>query len=179
MNLRCLLPSAPLRLFCGFVVVCLSMAVVSSPIALAQNKNNKKKTPPKPAKINLPASVRQKTKVDMQVVAVNTGSRDQIARAANRLDGEVESKLLSKDQQPNDITSDEVFLRRVYLDVAGRIPTLAEATEFLVSEDPQRREDLIDKLLSSPDYVSNMYNFWADTLRLVERPQPRSSSRRG
>jgi len=53
MNLRCLLPSAPNRLFCGFVVVCLSMTVVSSPIALAQNKNNKKKTPPKPAKINL------------------------------------------------------------------------------------------------------------------------------
>ena len=66
---------------------------------------------------------------------------------------------------------DEVFLRRVYLDVAGRIPTLVEANEFLASEDPRRREDLIDKLLSSPDYVSNMYNFWADTLRLVERPQ--------
>ena len=170
MNFRRLLPSAPTRLFCAFVVVSLSMAVLSSPMALAQNK--KKKSPPKPAKINLPASVREKTKVDMQVVAVNTGSREQVARAANRLDGEVESRLHSKNQQPNDIASDEVFLRRIYLDVAGRIPTLAEATEFLASEDPRRREDLIDKLLSSPDYVSNMYNFWADTLRLVERPQP-------
>ncbi len=170
MNLRRLLPSSPTRFFCRFVVVSFSMAVLSSPIALAQNK--KKKSPPKPAKINLPASVREKTKVDMQVVAVNTGSREQVARAANRLDGEVESRLYSKNQQPNDIASDEVFLRRIYLDVAGRIPTLAEATEFLASEDPRRREDLIDRLLSSPDYVSNMYNFWADTLRLVERPQP-------
>ncbi len=174
MNLRRLMPSAPNRLFFGFVVVCLAMAVLSSPSAWAQKNKNKaaqKKAAPKQVKINLPASVRQKTKVDMQVVAVNTGTRDQIARAASRLDGEVESKLLSEDQRPNDIASDEVFLRRVYLDVAGRIPTLAEATEFLGSEDPRRREDLIDKLLSSPDYVSNMYNFWADTLRLVERPQ--------
>ena len=51
-------------------------------------------------------------------------------------------------------------------------PELAEVSEanFVVPE--YHREDLIDKLLSSPDYVSNMYNFWADTLRLVERPQP-------
>ncbi len=48
---------------------------------------------------------------------------------------------------------------------------MAEATTFLDSTDPNRRQDLIDELLSSPDYVSNFYNFWADTLRLVERPQ--------
>ena len=87
------------------------------------------------------------------------------------MDGHVESMLLSKDMQPNDIADDEVFLRRIYLDVAGRIPTLAEAKEFLESGDSDRREKLIDKLLSSPDYVSNMYNFWADVLRLVDRPQ--------
>jgi hypothetical protein len=87
------------------------------------------------------------------------------------LDALVEAGLREHDQRPNELASDEVFLRRVYLDVAGRIPTLGEATEFLDSEDPRRREDLIDRLLSSPDHVSNLYNFWADTLRLLERPQ--------
>jgi hypothetical protein len=116
--------------------------------------------------------VRAKKKVDMRVAGVNPNSRESIALAADRLDGHVESKLQSENQDPNELASDEVFLRRVYLDVAGRIPTLGEATDFLESEDPRRREDLIDRLLSSADYVSNMYNFWADTLRLVERPQP-------
>lgn len=172
MNLWRLVPNAGNRSSWGGVAVGLALVLVASPNALAQkNRRNQKKPVPKKVKINLPESVRQRTKVDMQVVAVNTGTRDQIARAAGRLDGEVESKLLSKDMQPNEIASDEIFLRRVYLDVAGRIPTLSEATEFLESENPQRREDLIDKLLSSPDYVSNMYNFWADTFRLKERPQ--------
>lgn len=135
-------------------------------------KNNSKNKSAKPPKINLPASVRQKSKVDMKVTPVNSGSRSSIARAASQLDGYVESMLLDKDQQPNDIADDEIFLRRVYLDVAGRIPTLKEASDFLESSSESKRQDLIDKLLSSPDYVSNMYNFWADVLRLVERPQP-------
>ncbi len=162
------MPSAPPPKFIGLVVVFLVITLSCCPAALAQRK---KPASPKPVKINLPESVRQKKKVAMQVVAVNTSSRERIAQAAGRLDGHVESKLLSENQDPNDIADDEVFLRRVYLDVAGRIPTLQEATEFLESADASRREDLIDNLLSSPDFVSNMYNFWADTLRLVERPQ--------
>ncbi len=145
------------------------LAIPLSGTASAQRRPGQAK--PKPVKINLPESVRQKRKVSMKVVPVNPNYREQIARAASRLDGHVESKLLSEDIEPNDIASDEVFLRRVYLDVAGRIPTLQEATEFLESADENRREELIDRLLGSPDYVSNMYNFWADTLRLLERPQ--------
>jgi hypothetical protein len=168
MNHRQLMPSASswLLLLC-FAIVSALMAASSGP-AWAQRK---KAAPKKPVKIKLPASVLQKTKVDMQVAAVNTGSRERVARASSRLDGHVESKLITENQVPNDIADDEIFLRRVYLDVGGRIPTLQEANEFLDSANPRRREDLIDKLLSSPDYVSNMYNFWADTLRLVERPQ--------
>ena len=148
------------------VIVVLVLAI-PTPV-LAQSKNVGKK---KPTKINLPESVRQKTKVKMKVKAANASSRSKIIQAASTMDGHVESMLLSKDMQPNDIADDEVFLRRIYLDVAGRIPTLAEAKEFLESGDSDRREKLIDKLLSSPDYVSNMYNFWADVLRLVDRPQ--------
>ena len=109
------MPSASrwLLLLC-FAIVSALMAA-SSPPAWAQRK---KAAPKKPVKINLPASVRQKTKVDMQVTAVNPGSRERIARASSRLDGHVESKLITENQVPNDIASDETFLRRVYLDVA-------------------------------------------------------------
>lgn len=150
---------------------CAVFALVAAPAAPVWAQRKKKPAPKKPAKINLPQSVRQRTSVDMQVAAVSSVTRSQTARAASQLDGYVESKLITEGLVPNDIASDEIFLRRVYLDVAGRIPTLQEANEFLNSEDPQRRENLIDQLLGSPDYVSNMFNFWADTLRLVERPQ--------
>ena len=136
----------------------------------AQRKSNTAPSPKK-AKINLPASVWTKPTPRMNVVAVNPNTRSKIQSAAGQLDYYIESELSKQNQQANEISSDEVFLRRIYLDVAGRIPTLAEAKAFLESRSETRREDLIDRLLSSPDYVSNMYNFWADTLRLVERPQ--------
>lgn len=68
--------------------------------------------------------------------------------------------------KPNAPASDEVFLRRVYLDVIGRVPTLDEATHFLNSDDPKRRARLIDELLASEGYVNHFYHLWADILRI-------------
>lgn len=61
--------------------------------------------------------------------------------------------------------SDDVFLRRVYLDLAGRIPTAAETTAFLSSTEPRKRDALIDDLLTRESYVSHSFNYWADVLR--------------
>jgi hypothetical protein len=68
--------------------------------------------------------------------------------------------------QPNPPASDEVFLRRVYLDVIGRIPSHTEAVTFLDSKDPAKRAKLIDTLLGSEGYVNHFYHFWADILRI-------------
>ena len=166
--------AAAVRYQLSVAAVALATCLVTGPSAEAQKKkpSNQKPASAKPAKINLPESVRRKPGKIMQVAAVSPSTRSQVVGAASRLDGYVETKLLDQNLEPNRMAEDEVFLRRVYLDVAGRIPTLGEATDFLESADPNKREELIDILLSSPDYVSNMYNFWADTLRLVERPQP-------
>ncbi len=120
----------------------------------------------------LPASVREKREVSMDVAPVIASRRDETAAAAAELDRLIEQKLAAVGQNPNPLVGDEVFLRRIYLQVAGRIPTLPEANEFFESHDSNRRQVLIDKLLSSSDYVSNMYNLWAETLRLVQNPQP-------
>ncbi|QDT05821.1 hypothetical protein K227x_42260 [Rubripirellula lacrimiformis] len=178
----CRYPSAHSRSFpsiafptlrlCGTAVLVLLLANLACPPGWTQSKNQGKKGKAQQPKINLPESVRKDVPVKMDVAPVNASSRGSIASAADRLDSLVEDKLRSKGIAPNPIADDEVFLRRVYLDVAGRIPNLEEATAFLESEDASRREDLIDHLLSSPDYVSNMYNFWAEVLRLVDRPQP-------
>ena len=65
--------------------------------------------------------------------------------------------------------NDETFLRRVYLDVIGRIPSLGESTSFLESKNPDKRANLIDELLASEGYVSHMFNWKADLLRLNTR----------
>jgi hypothetical protein len=75
--------------------------------------------------------------------------------------------------QPNPAASDDVLVRRLYLDIAGRIPTLAEREEFIRSNDPQKRGKLIDKLLASDGYTSHMFNFWADLLRLTDNTKGR------
>jgi hypothetical protein len=85
---------------------------------------------------------------------------------AAKIDELVNAKLAKEKITPNKPASDEVFVRRAYLDVVGRIPTLHETTEFLQSSDPDKRAQLIDKLLASDGYVQNFFNYWADILRM-------------
>lgn len=68
--------------------------------------------------------------------------------------------------------SDEVFVRRTYLDIVGRIPTVDECNEFLSNVEPNKRGELIDSLLESPGHVSRMFSFFADLLRVKNRLSP-------
>ena len=67
---------------------------------------------------------------------------------------------------PNAAIDDDTFVRRIYLDIAGRIPTIEEAEKFHGSKYEHKRERLVDELLNGEGYVSNHYNFWADVLRI-------------
>jgi hypothetical protein len=60
---------------------------------------------------------------------------------------------------PAEICTDEQFIRRLYLDIAGRIPTLAERESFILDRSVSKRLEWIDRLLASEDYVEN----FADT----------------
>lgn len=66
----------------------------------------------------------------------------------------------------NDPLPDDLFVRRVYLDILGRIPTREEFLEFAESARPDKREALIDELLLSPGYASHLFNYFADMYRL-------------
>jgi len=85
---------------------------------------------------------------------------------ATKIDALVSAQLAKEKIQPNAPASDEIFVRRVYLDVVGRIPTLQETTEFLKNSGADKRSKLIDKLLASDGYVQNFYNYWGDILRM-------------
>lgn len=73
--------------------------------------------------------------------------------------------LSTKGEKPNAAVPDEVFLKRVYLDIAGRIPTLKEYEKFMSSSQADKRSRLVDELHDSPAYVSHSFNYWADALR--------------
>ncbi len=57
-------------------------------------------------------------------------------------------------------SDDAEFLRRVYLDLAGRIPSVAEARMFLDDKRPNKRARLVDELLASPRYAAHFTNVW-------------------
>ncbi|MDA1038962.1 MAG: DUF1549 and DUF1553 domain-containing protein [Planctomycetota bacterium] len=107
----------------------------------------------------------------MEVAAVDRSGRSAVHQAAAKIDSLLASSWKEHGVEASVPLKDEQFLRRIYLDLGGRIPTYEEATRFLASKAETKRADLIDNLLESPDYVSHFYNYWADILRLLERPQ--------
>jgi Protein of unknown function (DUF1549)/Protein of unknown function (DUF1553)/SLA1 homology domain 1, SHD1 len=70
--------------------------------------------------------------------------------------------------QFNAPASDEHFVRRVYLDIAGRIPNYEEASSFIQDQNKDKRSKLIDQLLNTDGYKSHMFNFIADMLRIKD-----------
>ena len=85
--------------------------------------------------------------------------------ASKRIDELLTQGLQKKGLKHNALVDDATFLRRAYLTVIGRIPTLDEAKAFLDSKDKARRAKLVDTLLASDGYVHHAFNYWADVLR--------------
>ncbi len=86
--------------------------------------------------------------------------------ASAKIDDLIAKNLKKHGIAPNALTSDDEFLRRAYLTIGGRIPTLAEGRAFHESGEKDKRGQLIDELLHSEAYVSHYYNYWADLLRI-------------
>ena len=66
---------------------------------------------------------------------------------------------------PSPVCDDATFLRRVSLDVAGRLPTLDETKAFMANSAPDKREQWIDQLLRSPEYADYFANKWTSLLK--------------
>ena len=89
--------------------------------------------------------------------------------AAERIDLYIEQGLQAQGLSRQPLADDYQFARRVYLDVAGRIPTYRELRAFLSDDAPGKRARLIDALLDSEAYVSHFYNYWEDVLRVQSK----------
>ena len=94
-----------------------------------------------------------------------------VAQAAAIIDKGVLMGLTKAGQKPNPLASDEQFIRRVYLDLAGRIPTREETLAFLNDASSSKRGNVIDKLVNSDGFTSRMYNYFSDMLRIADDAQ--------
>lgn len=88
-----------------------------------------------------------------------------MADASTNIDKFIAQEFRRKQIQATGQATDAQFLRRAYLTITGRIPSVEEAKSFLGSEDAGKREKLIDDLLDSEGYVHHTYNWLADLLR--------------
>ncbi len=94
-----------------------------------------------------------------------------VARAAQKIDEIVAIGLKSAKQEPNALANDEQFVRRVYLDLVGRIPTREETMTFLADTSASKRAKIIDKLVSSDGFNSRMFDYFSDMLRITDDAQ--------
>jgi hypothetical protein len=83
----------------------------------------------------------------------------------NYIDELVFKQLKQVGMPPSAVCDDSTFIRRVTLDVAGRLPTPAEVTAFLADTDAAKRDKLIDRLVDSGDYADYFANKWSALLR--------------
>ena len=88
--------------------------------------------------------------------------------ANNKIDELVAAKWKRMKTLPSELCGDADFIRRVYLDLTGLPPTADEVRAFLADKRELRakREELIDKLIGSPDYIEHWANKWADLLQV-------------
>jgi uncharacterized protein DUF1549 len=84
----------------------------------------------------------------------------------NYVDNNVLAKLQKLRILPSELASDEEFLRRVYEDSIGILPTPAEVRAFLADKRPDKRARLIDELLERPEFVDFWTYKWGDLLRV-------------
>ena len=85
--------------------------------------------------------------------------------AKNFVDDLVFKKLKAVGMPPSALCSDETFLRRVTIDIAGRFPTDQELRTFVANPETSKRDKVIDRLLDSTDYADYFADKWSALLR--------------
>jgi hypothetical protein len=112
------------------------------------------------------------------VKASTDGKQLGYADLADLIDKQIDQRLQSEKVTPSARSDDGEFLRRVYLDITGHIPTAEQAAAFLDSKEPNKRAKLIDELVDRPDFGRHMADIWqalllprnSDNRRLQSEP---------
>ncbi|OQA02783.1 MAG: hypothetical protein BWY69_00857 [Planctomycetes bacterium ADurb.Bin401] len=83
-----------------------------------------------------------------------------------QIDSLIKSVLNKNNITAANLCSDEVFIRRVYIDVIGKLPSSGKTASFLKDQRAEKRALLIDELLASEDFADYWSLKWCDILRV-------------
>jgi len=110
--------------------------------------------------------VRYQGKVAVSLASLPLGAPvKHLPSELNYIDSLVFKKLKKVGMPPSELSDDATFVRRVTLDVVGRLPSKIETEKFLADKDPKKREKWVDQLLASSDYADYFANYWSALLR--------------
>lgn len=117
-----------------------------------------------PGKVSIMVRYQGKTAVFNSAIPLGA-TIDQLPASKNFIDQLIFANLQELGIPPSPVCDDATFLRRVALDIAGRMPTLEETQAFMASTAPDKREQWIDQLLRSPEYADYFANKWTSLLK--------------
>lgn len=170
------------------------LVAVSSPAVGVTSDDTGKSPPPKPASkqaqraeameilkdLNeLTASLKSEKNASNETVPVNEilAKASRPARTVEKttfdsaaIDAMLEKSYATAKVVPAKVTGDEEFIRRVTLDVTGRLPTPEQVIKFRQSKEKHKRAELIDSLLGSTDYGVNWGRYWKDVVQYHATP---------
>ena len=92
---------------------------------------------------SVPIKVLSKADQEFVKAREHTAKADLVAIAVRRIDAAVEAGLEKEKLNYNESLNDQMFLRRIYLDLAGRIPKYKEVRDFLASRDKDKRQKVV------------------------------------
>ena len=117
-----------------------------------------------PGEIAIMIRYQDKTSVFRGVIPLGAPVKE-TPNERNFIDKFIFAKLKKVGMPPSNISDDSTYLRRVTLDIVGRLPTVEEAGLFLKDNSANKRAALVDRLISTEEYAEFFANKWSSLLR--------------
>ena len=93
-------------------------------------------------------------------------------KLARRIDERLAERWAAVKVQPVGRSEDVEFLRRVTLDLTGKVPSVGAVRRFLADRSPNKRRDQVERLLEGPGYVTHFRNLWRSASSSTPKPTP-------
>jgi hypothetical protein len=108
------------------------------------------------------------------VMGKSSATKPTAQETARQIDRLLAAEVFKTDTKPAPRVDDAKYLRRVWLDIVGDIPTPEHVTAFVLDPSPDKRERIVKELLENPQYGQNWARYWRDVIlsrRLEDRAQ--------
>ncbi|HTK78763.1 MAG TPA: DUF1549 domain-containing protein, partial [Gemmataceae bacterium] len=102
--------------------------------------------------------------VALAATECRAGEANAAAELAGSIDQQIEARLQSEGVRPAELADDAEFVRRIYLDLHGVVPTLDQVQRFLADSQPDKRARLVDSLIANERYGQYLADIWQDYL---------------